>query len=97
MYLQHRKEIRVLLAELSFSLPHYEDLNWRLDIQIASRTLRSQVNPIFLIELETLDPDSKKQLLQTDYVNLKRLSTEIEAALREAKGGHCRRIMRNVK
>jgi hypothetical protein len=41
--------------------------------------------------------EAKTQLLQTDYVNLKRLCTEIEAALREVKAGHCRRIMRNVK
>jgi COMM domain containing 2 len=56
MYFQHRKEIRVLLEELSFELPHFDDLNWRLDIQVASRALRGQVNPLFIIELQTLEP-----------------------------------------
>ena len=56
MYESHRKELRSILAELSFGIPHYDNVSWRLDVQVASRTLNKQVEPIFTIKLETLEP-----------------------------------------
>ena len=34
LYLEHRKEIRSILSQLSPSLPHYHNLEWRLDVQV---------------------------------------------------------------
>ncbi len=42
-------------------------------------------------------PASRKQLLQTDYLNLKQITEELESALKELKSNYARRIMRNVK
>jgi len=97
LYIKHRREIRVMLAELSFSLPHYEDVNWRLDVQLASRTLRNQINPILTVKLTTLHPEEKVQYFQIDYLNLRQLVSELEVALKEVRSGHCRRIVRNVR
>mmetsp|Transcript_11456 Transcript_11456/g.14158 ORF Transcript_11456/g.14158 Transcript_11456/m.14158 type:complete len:97 (-) Transcript_11456:25-315(-) len=92
-----KKEMRSILAELSFGLPHYDNISWRLDVQVASRTLNKQVEPIFTIKLETLEPEHKVRYLQTDIVNLKHIVAELERALQELKSAHCRRIIRNVK
>jgi hypothetical protein len=35
-YIENRMEIRNLLMKLTFQLPHYVDLDWRLDIQVFS-------------------------------------------------------------
>ena len=34
MYETYKKEMRSILAELSFGLPHYENISWRLDVQV---------------------------------------------------------------
>lgn len=34
LYLENRKEIRHILSELAPSLPHYHNLEWRLDVQV---------------------------------------------------------------
>eukprot|EP00823_Brevimastigomonas_motovehiculus_P004559 TRINITY_DN3020_c0_g1_i1.p1 TRINITY_DN3020_c0_g1~~TRINITY_DN3020_c0_g1_i1.p1 ORF type:complete len:251 (+),score=69.17 TRINITY_DN3020_c0_g1_i1:57-755(+) len=52
------KEIRRYLSELSMKLKHYTDLDWRLDVQLASRCLRQQVTPSFLLQLHTSNADA---------------------------------------
>ena len=98
-YVENLNDIRTLLSDLSFELPHYQNLAWRLDIQIASRTQHQQFKPEFLLELTTVDGQDKthKQLLQADYVNMKRLCTELESALKEAQSGHTRRVVRSIR
>lgn len=97
-YLENCKEIRSLIADARFSLPHYQDLQWRLDVQVSSRALRRQVKPLFLIKLHTETNGQKEvKLLETDPVNLIHMTQNLEAALDELKSGHCRRIMRNIK
>lgn len=85
--------------DLSLRLPHYHNLEWRLDVQLSSRMLRNQVSPVLLLELETRDAVdvSRKQLLQIDYANLDHLVKEIEHAVKEVNTKHSRRIMRYVK
>lgn len=34
IYLENRNEIRSIQQDLSFELPHYVDLEWRLDVQV---------------------------------------------------------------
>uniref|UniRef100_A0A8C2HYM6 COMM domain-containing protein 2-like n=1 Tax=Cyprinus carpio TaxID=7962 RepID=A0A8C2HYM6_CYPCA len=43
LYLENRKEIRQILGKLAPSLPHYHNLEWRLDVQVRLRpiTLKS--------------------------------------------------------
>jgi len=44
-----------LLPDLSLQVPHYHNLEWRLDVQLGSRMLRSQIAPTLLVERETRD------------------------------------------
>ncbi|XP_025079948.1 COMM domain-containing protein 2-like isoform X2 [Pomacea canaliculata] len=98
LYLTNRLEIRAVLAHMSVDLPHYHTLEWRFDVQLASRCLRHQPRPQILMKLHLKDSDeTKTHLLQTDPVNLVHLTQVLDAALQEIKSPYCRRICRNIK
>ncbi|KAG5851397.1 COMM domain-containing protein 2 [Anguilla rostrata] len=98
LYLDNRRVIRNILQELAPSLPHYHNLEWRLDVQLASRALRQQVKPVVTLKLhlETEGTQSAR-VLQTDPATLLHVIRELERALAEVKTNHCRRILRNIK
>lgn len=98
LYLENRKEVRNILSEISLQVPHYRNLEWRFDVELASRSLHRQTNPVILMKLNTKSGDeSHTDVLQTDPVNLVHLTTELESAMQEMKTAHCRRIVRNIK
>eukprot|EP00118_Oscarella_pearsei_P005360 m.24579 g.24579 ORF g.24579 m.24579 type:complete len:161 (+) comp28647_c0_seq1:242-724(+) len=98
LYMEHRKEIRAILSEMSMDLPHYHNLEWRLDVQLASRSVRHQTDPSVVLRLHTKDCDqSNVEVLEANPTNLVHLANSLEAALAEMKTAHCRRILRNIK
>ena len=98
LYLENRKEIRSILSEMSVEVPHYRNLEWRFDVELASRSLHRQINPVILMKLDTKAGEkSLTEILQTDPVNLVHLTTMLESAMQEMKTAHCRRIVRNIK
>ncbi|XP_022341848.1 COMM domain-containing protein 2-like [Crassostrea virginica] len=98
VYLQNRREIRTILSEMTMDLPHYHNLEWRFDVQLASRSLRRQTTPTVLFKLHTEDSGVKDTtVLQTDPVNLMHLTKVLDEALQEMKSPYCRRIVRNIK
>ncbi|XP_065530867.1 COMM domain-containing protein 2 isoform X1 [Lathamus discolor] len=98
LYLDNRKEIRSVLGELAPKLPSYHNLEWRLDVQLASRSLRQQIKPAVTIKLHLNEKDDQTaHVLQTDPSTLLHLIQQLEQALGEMKTNHCRRIVRNMK
>uniref|UniRef100_A0A2R9BSX4 COMM domain containing 2 n=1 Tax=Pan paniscus TaxID=9597 RepID=A0A2R9BSX4_PANPA len=98
LYLDNRKEIRTILSELAPSLPSYHNLEWRLDVQLASRSLRQQIKPAVTIKLHlNQNGDHNTKVLQTDPATLLHLVQQLEQALEEMKTNHCRRVVRNIK
>ncbi|NXC41546.1 COMD2 protein, partial [Penelope pileata] len=98
LYLDNRKEIRSILSELAPKLPSYHSLEWRLDVQLASRSLRQQIKPAVTIKLHlNQNEELTSQVLQTDPSTLLHLIQQLEQALGEMKTNHCRRIARNMK
>ncbi|XP_029818165.1 COMM domain-containing protein 2, partial [Manacus vitellinus] len=98
LYLDNRKEIRSILGELAPRLPSYHNLEWRLDVQLASRSLRQQIKPAVTMKLYlNQNEDQTAQVLQTDPATLLHLIQQLEQALGEMKTNHCRRIVRNMK
>uniref|UniRef100_A0A8C3QJU9 COMM domain containing 2 n=1 Tax=Cyanoderma ruficeps TaxID=181631 RepID=A0A8C3QJU9_9PASS len=98
LYLDNRKEIRTILGELAPRLPSYHSLEWRLDVQLASRSLRQQIKPAVTMKLHlNQNEDQTAQVLQTDPATLLHLIQQLEQALGEMKMNHCRRIVRNMK
>ncbi|XP_031696018.1 COMM domain-containing protein 2 isoform X2 [Anarrhichthys ocellatus] len=51
LYLQHHSQIRSILSQLPSNLPAYHNLEWRLDVQLASRPIRQQVIPMLTMRL----------------------------------------------
>jgi hypothetical protein len=58
LFVANCKEIRTHLSDLSLKLPRYANLDWRLDVQLSSRSLRQQFTPSLLLELETKTPSA---------------------------------------
>jgi len=97
-YVDHRADIRRVLTDMSLTLPHYKDLEYRLDVQVASRSLRHQVEPLVTLKLHTVDSSQRErvEVLQTDPTSLLYLTRTLEAALQELNTAHCKRIVRNL-
>mmetsp|Transcript_25245 Transcript_25245/g.39398 ORF Transcript_25245/g.39398 Transcript_25245/m.39398 type:complete len:198 (-) Transcript_25245:95-688(-) len=96
VYMGTRQEIRDILTKMSFELPAYDGVEWRLDLQMGSRTAHSQMTPVYVIKLKTKNPENTIYL-QTDYANLKHTCQVLEGALKEMRSAHYRRIARNIK
>lgn len=98
MYLRTRKEVRTILSEMTPDVPHYQNLEWRFDVELASRSLRHQTKPVVLMKLHTKEGEkSAVDVLQTDPTNLVHVTSMLENAAQEMKTAHCRRIVRNIK
>uniref|UniRef100_A0A3Q2E449 COMM domain containing 2 n=1 Tax=Cyprinodon variegatus TaxID=28743 RepID=A0A3Q2E449_CYPVA len=101
LYVQHKDQIRSMLSHLRCSQPAYHNLEWRLDVQLASRSLRQQMVAMVTMRLLLSGSDGGGTLrcldLQTDPSTLLHLISSLEAALAAMKTGHARRILRNIK
>uniref|UniRef100_A0A1X7UF49 COMM domain-containing protein n=1 Tax=Amphimedon queenslandica TaxID=400682 RepID=A0A1X7UF49_AMPQE len=98
LYEENSSEIRSLLMSMSLDLPHYTDLEWRLEAQLSSRSLERQVQPSILLRLHTEEEGVPSvYTIETDPVNLIHLTNSLETALAEIKSQHCRRLMRGIK
>ncbi|XP_054452862.1 COMM domain-containing protein 2 [Anoplopoma fimbria] len=101
LYLQHHSQIRSILSQLPSHLPAYHNLEWRLDVQLASRPIRQQVVPMLTMRLLMTgggdSGDLSRRVLQTDPSTLLHLISTLEAALAAIKTNHARRIFRNIK
>ncbi|XP_077963651.1 COMM domain-containing protein 2 isoform X2 [Gasterosteus aculeatus] len=102
LYLQHHSEIRSILSQLPSNLPAYHNLEWRLDVQLASRAIRQQVVPVLTMRLLLTGGgdgtgELSRRVLQTDPGTLLHLISTLEGALAAIKTNHARRIFRNIK
>ena len=97
-YTESGQEIRNILDKMSLVLPHYDNLEWRFDVQLASRMMAYQTTPQVMLKFH-IDNGMEKdiKILQTDPVNLVHLTHVLEEALAQTKTPHCRRIARNIK
>lgn len=104
-YKGKKQEIHDALARLTLDLPHYQDLEWRFEVQLASRALHHQVTPLITMNL-TLETKTalasgstsrKNVVLQTDPTNLVHVTQVLEEALRGSRSQHSRQIQRSFK
>lgn len=101
LYSIKKDEISNTLEEIGFKLSKYHDMEWRFEVQTASRSLLKQVAPLITLDLSLKNPDTLDEiehvLLQTDPTNLLHITQELEEALQESRNLHIRRISRAVK
>ena len=92
-YSENIKEIRTVLNQFSVRLPHYKNLNWRLELELSSRCLHHQASPSFLLELETVQSGTPaSRLLQCSFGSMKNMVNQLDTALKELNSSHCRRM-----
>uniref|UniRef100_G3T014 COMM domain containing 2 n=1 Tax=Loxodonta africana TaxID=9785 RepID=G3T014_LOXAF len=97
LYLNSKEWYRYL-PEKVINLDSVLPDNWRIDCQLASRSLRQQIKPAVTIKLHlNQNGDHTTQVLQTDPATLLHLVRQLEQALEEMKTSHCRRVVRNIK
>ncbi|KCV70096.1 hypothetical protein H696_03558 [Fonticula alba] len=82
----------------SASLPSYQDLSWRLDIKTASRSIRGQMTPVFVLMFVLDKPDgtTETRVVEADPNTIGHLAQTLELALRESSSAHSRRVTRNI-
>jgi len=88
------RELRTELA-----LPRYKSLEWRLQVQLGGRFAPRQApQASFLLKLHTSGgaDGPNEHLFKADLPNMRRLASELEAALREDRSSHSRRIARRL-
>jgi hypothetical protein len=100
-YESKKSEVEQIIYKLRVNEPHYHDLDWRFEVQVASRALLHQVTPLITLDLvlKTLKNDGSSYdmehlLLQTDVTNLLHITQELEKALTESRSRHSRKIQR---
>ena len=98
LYREQVKETRSKLKQNAPALSTYKNLEWRLDVKLASRALYNQLDPSILLKLATDDSDgsNKIELLKVDISMLNKLISELEMALSEDKVKHVQRFLRNI-
>ena len=98
LYREQVKETRSKLKQNAPTLSTYKNLEWRLDVKLASRALYNQLDPSILLKLATdgSDGSNKIELLKVDISMLNKLISELEMALSEDKVKHVQRFLRNI-
>lgn len=85
---------------MGLDMPRYRGLEWRLQAKLAGRyTPRQAPQPSFLLRMHTAGGThgaASETLLHSDLTSLRRLTSELEAALAEDKSTHSRRIGRRI-
>lgn len=94
-YDELRKIVNANEERIEKEFPKYKDLDWRLECEIASRSLHRKLEPNYILRLDTSNGEST--YLKSDYGNLANLEVELQQALDEAKSVHTQRIMRYIR
>lgn len=90
--------IQTYLKNLKLENVSYKSLEWRIDIKLATRSLRKCYEPEIILKLNLStgkDNELQSHLLQTDVTNLVHLTNSLEEALNEIKTNYCRKVFRS--
>jgi len=95
-YQVQKDTLRDRLSLFSLSLPSYHTLRWRMDVQVASKNMKGQSDPLFSLQLQLSDEKGKvvAHSLCSDVTNLKAVTSSLDEALKSARGPHMKRIQR---
>jgi hypothetical protein len=84
------------MADQTLHVPELKSLDWRLDVRVSRRSAYNVMEPYFSIRVVVDDGAGKEKVewLEVDAATLKHMSNEVEAALRESRTRHARRVVR---
>jgi hypothetical protein len=82
----------------SMSLPEYQHLDWRIDVELGRRTVAEDATPKFMLRLDIATANDAKSIhLQSDFANMKNILVQLEAAVAEERSVHARRFQRYIR
>jgi hypothetical protein len=99
-YEEYTLLLRTTLHDQTKTGDHFESLEWRLDVEVSSRSCRNTFKPVYVLALTTnnqLEKSTKTELLECDYSILNKIHDELTIAVAESKTAHARRIQKYVK
>ncbi|KAJ0407596.1 hypothetical protein ATCC90586_006239 [Pythium insidiosum] len=106
LYADHRAMIKQSSSrDMDLRIPQYRALDWRIDLEIANRSMRNRPEPIVTLALHTATtssagdsleglPTRQTTCMRVDYAHLTKLQRQLETALREVDSVHCTRMQR---
>ena len=85
----------------------YRHLDWRVDVEVARRTVAQDASPKFMLRLDTTAAGSSSSAagaaggrsvhLAADYASMKHVLAQLEAAVAEEQSVHARRFQRYIQ
>jgi len=97
---ENHEEIRKYLYYLDDDpTPSFVGLDWRFDVQIASRSFQEEVKPKIVMDLQLKSLENKKTdvIMECDYANLKHLTDELARALKQSENAQYRKFSKIFK
>jgi hypothetical protein len=82
------------------AIPQYQNLEWRLDVELSRRGNLHVCEPSFLLQLETAGEQPTnhgRHMFECDYATLHHITTQLDAALAEGNNPRSRRIQRYIR
>lgn len=85
------------LSSMKLKPLEYNNLEWRVDINLGSRSIREIVEPEIILKFDLKKGDEiATEVLKTDVVNLVHLTNSLDEALNEIKTHYVRRVLKNI-
>lgn len=97
--LSNSMQIRNNLNGMRLKTVEYSNVEWRVDVNLATRAVREIIEPEIVLKLDMKsgqDDQITSEVLKTDVVNLVHLTNSLEDALNEIKTHYVRRVMKNI-
>jgi hypothetical protein len=66
-FVQNREAVVQCVGELSMQLPRYQNLDWRLDVEVSRRMAHDVYEPNFMFKLDTIDTEEQSQYMQVRF------------------------------
>eukprot|EP01038_Epipyxis_sp_PR26KG_P006368 gene6368-8770_t len=108
VYSENKRRIIYLKGSLGISTMSYMNLAWRLDVELARRSVLVTSTPKYMLRLDLVNNSSVDNLnsekskpkqsfhLQSDYSNLKKIQIELQRAVDEFNNVHCQRLNKYI-
>jgi COMM domain containing 2 len=102
-FADNKRRLHALKGPLGLDTWSYHSLAWRLEVEVAKRSLHVTTQPSFQIRLDLVNNATtvntkrfQSHNLQCDFANLKMLQSELQRAVDEHTGVHSQRISRYI-
>jgi hypothetical protein len=99
-YFKNRRRLVVIKGKLGVSTRHYENLSWRLDMELARRNVYVSMEPRYSLRLDVRDGYNGDKVTSkhftASYANLSKVCEKLQTASDQLQSQHCERFTRYI-